>query len=161
MKNPDLTTWKNLEAAFAGESMAHQKYLYFADLCRRKGAPEVAKLFEDTARHETGHATGHLRFLFPEDQLSVEEILEIAIAGETYEYTEMYPGFERTAVEEGVPEAVAEFREQQVESAEHAAAFRDKLVKVAKLFRTLAKVEKTHAEGYEAALGNRRDTESG
>lgn len=153
MKNkPEIKTYKNLEAAFAGESMAYQRYMYFAKLARKKGNEEVAQVFEHTAKDEIGHSEGHLRFLYPEDELSVEDLLKIAIEGETYEYTEMYPGFSKTAAEEGESNAVKEFQEQIKESEEHAKRFAEKLPKLAKIFNGLAKVEKKHAEGYQEAL---------
>ncbi len=92
-------TVKNLEAAFAGESMANRKYLYFAKLCRELGATDVAEVFENTAQQETAHAFGHLDLLYPKDTLTVERMLELAIEGETYEYTEMYPAFRHTALQ--------------------------------------------------------------
>lgn len=148
----EIKTLKNLESAFAGESMAYQKYLYFAKLARKKGYEEVAQAFEETAKHEIGHAEGHLRFLFPEDSLTVEDILKLAIAGETYEYTEMYPGFEKTAKEENQEMAVMEFSEQIGESKEHAEFFKKNLEKISKIFSGLAKVEATHAKKYEEQL---------
>ncbi len=148
----ELITVKNLEAAFAGESMAYQKYLYFAKLARKKGNEEVARVFEETARHEIGHAEGHLRFLYPEEQLTVEDLLSIAIEGETHEYSEMYPGFEKKAREEGNLMAEKEFREQILESKEHAEFFQKNLDKIAKIFAGLAKAERTHAEGYQKQL---------
>ncbi|MFA6238953.1 MAG: rubrerythrin family protein [Bacteriovorax sp.] len=147
-----IRTQKNLESAFAGESMAYQKYLYFAKLARKKGFEEVALAFEDTAKHEIGHAEGHLRFLYPEESLSVEDILKIAIAGETYEYTEMYPSFEKTAQEENQSMAVEEFQEQAQESKEHAEFFKKNLAKISKVFAGLAKVEQAHAKKYEEQL---------
>lgn len=149
---PEIKTRKNLEGAFAGESMAYQKYMYFAKIARKLGNEEVAKLFEDTAAHEVGHAEGHLNFLYPPETLTVEKIIKIALEGETFEYTEMYPGYEKTAREEGELGAVKEFIEQQQESKEHAALFEAKLAKISKVFGALAKVEKTHAKGYEDAL---------
>lgn len=150
----EIKTIKNLESAFAGESMAYQKYLYFAKLARKKGNEEVAKVFEDTAKHEISHAEGHLRFLYPEDQLTVEDLLKLAIKGETYEYTEMYPDFEKTAKAEGEKLAVKEFQDQIIESKEHAEFFKANLDKISKIFSGLAKVEKSHAQGYEKALAN-------
>ncbi len=147
-----IKTVQNLESAFAGESMAYQKYLYFAKLARKKGHEEVAIAFEETAKHEIGHAEGHLRFLFPEDSLSVEDILKLAIAGETYEYTEMYPSFEKTAKEENQQMAVGEFQDQAAESKEHAEFFKKNLDKISKLFTGLAKVEQAHAKKYEEQL---------
>jgi len=155
MKNntkPEIKTYKNLEAAFAGESMAYQKYMYFAKLARKKGNETVAKVFEDTASQEVGHAAGHLHFLYPEENYTVEDLLQIAIDGETFEYSEMYPGYEKTAREEGQSHAVSEFQEQQLESREHAENFQKTLEKVSKVFAGLAKVEKKHAETYEKAL---------
>ena len=147
-----IKTLKNLESAFAGESMAYQKYLYFAKLARKKGFEEVALAFEDTAKHEIGHAEGHLRFLYPEESLTVEDILKLAIAGETYEYTEMYPSFEKTAQEENHTMAVAEFQEQTGESKEHAEFFKKNLEKISRVFGGLAKVEQAHAKKYEEQL---------
>jgi rubrerythrin len=148
----EIKSWKNLEGAFAGESMAYQKYLYFAKLARKKGNEDVAKLFEETAKHEIAHAEGHLRFLYPEDQLSVADLLNIAIKGETFEYTEMYPQYEKTAIEEGQHNWAQESREQIEESRVHAKGFEQQLQKVSKIFGGLAKVEKVHAQGYENAL---------
>lgn len=148
----EIKTMKNLESAFAGESMAYQKYLYFAKLARKKGFEEVAQAFEDTAKHEIGHAEGHLRFLYPEESLTVEQILKLAIDGETYEYTEMYPSFEKTAKEENQTLAVSEFQEQREESKEHAEFFKKNLDKISKIFAGLAKVERAHAQKYEEQL---------
>lgn len=150
--NKEIKTRKNLEAAFAGESMAYQKYMYFAAFAREKGNEEVAKLFEDTAKHEIGHARGHLNFLYPKHLLSVEDLLKIAIEGETHEYTEMYPSFAKTAKEEGNEAALEEFNEQINESKEHASWFNSKLDKISKVFAGLTKVEETHANGYREAL---------
>src|SRR5689334_15222329 len=91
-------TIKNLEAAFAGEAMAHIKYRYFAKLARAAGAEEVAKIFEETADQEVMHAFGHLDLLYPKAQMTPAKALEISIEGETYEYTEMYPQFRHLAV---------------------------------------------------------------
>ncbi len=145
-------TIANLESAFAGESMAHIKYRYFAKLARAAGAPDVAKIFEDTAEQEILHAFGHLDLLYPKAQMTPAKSLEIAIEGETYEYTEMYPKFRHLAVEEGNAAAVAEFDEQIAESKEHAAAFLRTLEMAAKRFAALAKVEERHANHYRAAL---------
>lgn len=148
----EIKTKQNLEAAFAGESMAYQKYLYFASIAREKGNEEVAKLFEETAAHEIGHARGHLNFLYPKELLSVEQLLRIALEGETFEYTEMYPGYAQTAKEEANLDAVREFEEQIEESKEHASWFESKLEKISKVFNGLAKVEEKHAQGYKNAL---------
>jgi rubrerythrin len=145
-------TIENLESAFAGESMAHIKYRYFAKLAREAGAEDVAKIFEDTAEQEVMHAFGHLDLLYPKAQLTPAKSLEIAIEGETYEYTEMYPKFRHLAVEEGNQSAVAEFDEQIAESKEHAANFKRTLEVAAKRFAALAKVEERHANHYRDAL---------
>src|SRR5271156_2848328 len=94
-------TSENLQAAFAGESMANRKYLYFAKIARQLGNEEVAALFEETAHQETGHAFSHLNLLYPENEMTVEKILSLAIEGELYETNQMYPEFERIAIEEG------------------------------------------------------------
>ncbi len=145
-------TIKNLEAAFAGESMANRKYLYFAKQCRALGADDIAAVFEKTAEQETAHAFGHLQLLFPEDTLTVEKMLQLAIDGETYEYTEMYPEFRNTALEERNSAAVAEMDEQIEESKEHAEMFAKVLQTAEKRFAALAKVEKRHAQHYQDAL---------
>lgn len=145
-------TIENLEAAFAGESMAHIKYRYFAKLARAAGAEDVAQIFEDTADQEVMHAFGHLDLLYPKEQMTPAKALEIAIEGETYEYTEMYPKFRHLAVEEGNMAAVAEFDEQIEESKVHAAAFKRTLEMAAKRFAALTKVEERHANHYRAAL---------
>jgi len=98
------------------------------------------------------HAFGHLDLLYPKAQLTPAKSLEIAIDGETYEYTEMYPNFRHLAVEEGNQAAVAEFDEQIAESKEHAANFRRTLDIAAKRFAALAKVEERHANNYRQVL---------
>lgn len=150
-------TIKNLEAAFAGESMANRKYLYFARQCRALGADDVADVFEETARQETAHAFGHLDLLFPPDTLTVEKMLSLAIEGETYEYTEMYPEFRSTALEEREEAAVREIDEQIAESKEHAERFSAILEKAAKRFAALANVEERHAKHYQQALEKIQD----
>jgi len=145
-------TITNLEAAFAGESMAHIKYRYFAKLAREAGAHDVAKAFEDTAEQEVMHAFGHLDLLYPKAQLTPAKALEIAIEGETYEYTEMYPKFRHLAVQEGNQAAIAEFDEQIAESKEHANNFKRTLEIAAKRFAALAKVEERHANHYRSVL---------
>ncbi|HXA47560.1 MAG TPA: rubrerythrin family protein [Burkholderiaceae bacterium] len=147
-------TIDNLESAFAGESMAHIKYRYFAKLAREAGALDVAKIFEETADQEVMHAFGHLDLLYPKAQMTPARALEIAIEGETYEYTEMYPKFRHLAVEEGNHAAVAEYDEQIAESKEHAANFKRTLEIAAKRFAALAKVEERHANHYRDALSN-------
>jgi rubrerythrin len=120
-------THDNLKAAFAGESQANRRYLYFAKQADIEGYPDVAGLFRDTAEGETGHAHGHLDYLKPVgDPATGEPIgdtaknLKAAIAGETHEYTDMYPGMAKTARQEGFTE-------------------------IADWFETLAKAEKSHA----------------
>jgi rubrerythrin len=147
-------TIENLESAFAGESMAHIKYRYFAKLAREAGALDVAKIFEETADQEVMHAFGHLDLLYPKAQLTPAKSLEIAIEGETYEYTEMYPKFRHLAIEEGNHAAVAEYDEQIAESKEHAANFKRTLEIAAKRFAALAKVEERHANHYRDVLTN-------
>ena len=127
-------THENLKHAFAGESQANRRYLYFAKQADIEGYPEVAGLFKNTADAETGHAHGHLDFLKsvgdPATDLPIGETapnLKAAAAGETYEYTEMYPGMARTARDEGHAE-------------------------IAEWFETLAKAEKSHAGRFQKAL---------
>ncbi|HNC94689.1 MAG TPA: rubrerythrin family protein [Myxococcota bacterium] len=127
-------THNNLKAAFAGESQANRRYLYFAKIADVEGHPDVAGLFRDTAEGETGHAHGHLDYLKqvgdPATGLPIGETeanLRAAVAGETHEYTDMYPGMARTAREEGFPE-------------------------IASWFETLAKAEKSHAGRFQRGL---------
>ena len=150
--NNASVTIQNLESAFAGESMAHIKYRYFAKICRQLGDEETAKAFEATADQEVMHAFGHLDLLFPADKLTPAKCLQFAIDGETYEFTEMYPSFRHAALEEGRLDAVAEIDEQIAESKEHAAQFAAVLEKAAKRFAALAKVEERHANHYKEAL---------
>ncbi len=152
MKYPESVTVKNIEAAFAGESMAYIKYMYFAKMCRAAGDEASAIAFESTALQEVQHAFGHLDLLYPKAEMTPVRCLEMAIEGETYEYTEMYPNFRHAAVEEGNHAAVAEMDEQIEESKEHAAYFQSILDKAAKRFAALAKVEEKHANHYRAAL---------
>lgn len=149
-------TIENLEAAFAGESMANRKYLYFARRCRELGAEDVAEVFEKTAEQETAHAFGHLELLYPSRELSVERMLELAIEGETYEYTEMYPKFRHLAMQEKNEKAVEEMDAQIEESKEHAEMFSAVLDKAAKRFAALAKVEERHANHYDETLKKAR-----
>ncbi|MDB5944624.1 MAG: Rubrerythrin [Ramlibacter sp.] len=151
-QRPEIKTLANLEAAFAGESMAHIKYRYFAKLAREAGDEETARTFEETANQEVAHAFGHLDLLYPKADMSPAKALQIAIDGETYEYTEMYPGFRKTAEEEGNAAAVAEMNEQIEESKVHAAQFRATLEKAQKRFAALARVEERHAAHYQAQL---------
>ncbi|MBU6502570.1 MAG: rubrerythrin [Burkholderiaceae bacterium] len=151
-KRPEIKTFANLEAAFAGESMAHIKYRYFARLAREAGDDDTARRFEETAAQEVMHAFGHLDLLYPKAEMTPAKALQIAIDGETYEYTEMYPGFRRTAEAEGQRAAVAEMDEQIEESKAHAAQFRATLEKAQKRFAALARVEERHANQYQARL---------
>lgn len=148
----ESVTVKNLEAAFAGESMAHIKYLYFAKVCRAQGDEETARVFEETAAQEVQHAIGHADLLFPREKLTPAKCLELAIEGETHEYTEMYPSFYHMAVEENNEAAANEFSEQIDESKEHADFFKSVLEKAAKRFNALAKVEERHAKHYQETL---------
>ncbi len=155
------TTHANLEAAFGGESMANRKYLFFADVAKRLGNPELARLFRDTANQETEHAFAHFRLLHPElviddpaalteeqKQAVLARCLELAIEGETYEYTTMYPEFAAAALADRDAGAEAEFNEQIAESKEHAGIFR----KAASNFGFLTPIEHHHAERYGVAL---------
>ena len=149
---PEIKTMANLEAAFAGESMAHIKYRYFAKLARAAGDEETARTFEETADQEVMHAFGHLDLLYPKASMTPAKALQIAIDGETYEYSEMYPGFRATAEAEGNAAAAAEMNEQIEESKVHAAQFTATLLKAQKRFAALAKVEERHAGHYQAQL---------
>jgi len=127
-------THENLKAAFAGESQANRRYLYFAKVADVEGYPDVAGNFRETAEGETGHAHGHLDYLKacgdPATGLpigSTETNLKAAIAGETHEYTDMYPGMAKAARSEGFTE-------------------------IADWFETLAKAEKSHAGRFESML---------
>ena len=152
MNQPQSVTLRNLESAFAGESMAHIKYRYFARIAREQGDEETARVFEATADQEVAHAFGHLDLLFPKARMSPARALELAIEGETHEYTEMYPSFRHLAIQEGNAAAAAEFDGQIAESKEHAEQFRATLEKAAKRFAALAKVEERHANHYRETL---------
>jgi rubrerythrin len=145
-------TIQNLESAFAGESMAHVKYRYFAKLARAAGDEATATVFETTADQEILHAFGHLDLLYPPAQMTPAKSLQIAIEGETYEYTTMYPSFRHMAVQEGNAAAVKEIDEQIDESKQHAAQFAATLEKATKRFAALAKVEERHANHYKQVL---------
>ena len=144
------STLKNLESALAGESMAHIKYRYFAKIAREEGYEDVAKHFEHTADQEILHAWGHLELLIGKP--STKECLQKAIEGETYEFTTMYPTFESEAKAENNQVALNEFRNQIVESAEHAEQFKEVLAKAEKRFSALTKIEKRHAAAYQQKL---------
>ena len=127
-------TEQNLKDAFAGESQANRRYLYFAQKADIEGYNDVAVVFRSTAEGETGHAHGHLEYLEETgDPATGEPIgptdknLKAAIAGETHEYTDMYPGMARSARDEGFEE-------------------------IADWFETLAKAEKSHAGRFQKAL---------
>lgn len=143
-------TQKNLESALAGESMAHIKYRYFAKIARAEGHEEIAKHFEHTADQEILHAWGHLELLL--DQIDTRTCLEMAIEGETYEYTTMYPYMEADAMMEGANEVAKEIRGQIAESKEHAEGFAKILEKAQKRFKALKGVEKRHAAAYQQKL---------
>lgn len=159
LSNPN--TAKNLEAAFGGESMANRKYLFFAEVTKQLGMSELSKLFRETANQETEHAFAHFRLIHPElviDEPSTlteeqkKEIasrcLELAIEGETYEYTTMYPNFAEQARLDRDELAASEFDQQTAESQEHAAIFR----KAAANFGRLTPIEHHHANQYTEAL---------
>jgi rubrerythrin len=148
-------THRNLEAAFAGESMAHIKYLHFARIAREHGDLAAAEVFEETAEQEVLHALGHADLLYPPKTLSTNDVLDLAIAGETYEYTEMYPGFRRQAEAEGDAAAAQEIDQQIAESRDHAARFRATLDLARKRFAALAKVEERHAARYRSLRAGR------
>ena len=127
-------THGNLKDAFAGESQANRRYLYFARRADIEGYPDIGGLFRDTSEAETGHAFGHLDFLKEVgDPATGQPIggtdlnLKSAVEGETYEFTQMYPGFAKTAREEGFDE-------------------------IAEWFETLAKAEKSHAGRFTKGL---------
>jgi rubrerythrin len=127
-------THGNLKDAFAGESQANRRYLYFAKVADVEGHPDIAGLFRDTAEGETGHAHGHLDYLKvvgdPATDLGIGDTalnLKSAVHGETHEYTSMYPGMAKTARDEGFTE-------------------------IADWFETLAKAERSHAGRFDKAL---------
>ena len=145
-------TLKNLESALAGESMAHIKYRYFAKIAREEGFEDVAKHFEHTADQEILHAWGHLELLIGKPD--VKTSLQMAIDGETYEFTEMYPQFQAIAETEGNMHAAQIAKEQIQESMEHAEQFMEVLKKAEKRFSALKKVEEKHANAYKQVLEN-------
>lgn len=143
-------TIKNLESALSGESQAHIKYRYFAKIAREEGYEDVAKHFEHTADQELLHAWGHLELLIGKP--NTQKCLELAIEGETHEFTVMYPDFEKEATFEGNVEAAAEARLQADESREHAEQFIQVLRKAEKRFKALKGVEERHANAYKQKL---------
>lgn len=150
MHNTKSPTIQNLEAAFAGESMAHIKYMWFARQCRKAGDEATARVFEETAAQEIQHAFGHAELLFASETMTPAKCLQYAIEGETHEYTEMYPKFRHEAMIEGNTAAAAEMDEQIAESRVHADMFRAVLDKAARRFAALARVEEKHARHYQA-----------
>jgi len=143
-------TIKNLESALAGESQAHIKYRYFAKIAREEGFEEVAQHFEHTADQELKHAWGHLELLIGKP--TTKECLEKAIEGETYEFTHMYPEFQRNAIMEKNHAVELEMVGQIAESKEHAEQFVAVLAKAEKRFAALQKVEQRHARAYQQVL---------
>ena len=143
-------TIKNLENALAGESQAHIKYRYFAKIAREEGFEDVAQHFEHTADQEILHAWGHLELLIGKP--TTKECLEKAIEGETYEYTQMYPEFQRNAIMEKNHAAELEMVGQIAESKEHAKQFVAVLAKAEKRFAALKKVEERHANAYKTVF---------
>eukprot|EP01096_Ripella_sp_DP13-Kostka_P001726 TRINITY_DN1210_c0_g1_i1.p2 TRINITY_DN1210_c0_g1~~TRINITY_DN1210_c0_g1_i1.p2 ORF type:complete len:173 (+),score=66.66 TRINITY_DN1210_c0_g1_i1:34-519(+) len=132
-------THQNLKDAFAGESQANRRYTYFAQQADIEGYSEVAEVFRSTAEGETGHALKHLEFLAavgdPATGLkigSTPDNLRSAIAGETHEYTDMYPGMARTAEEEGFDEIAAWFQTLAMAEKSHAGRFQKTLDKILK-----------------------------
>ncbi len=140
-------TIKNLETAFAGESQAHTKYMYFAHLADQMGQFEVADHFYATAEQELKHAHSHLQLLIGEPDIL--ECIQMAIDGETYEYTTMYPEMEQQALQEGRTLDAQEARQQSRESKAHAEEFRELLDMAAKRFGALARIERKHADGFQ------------
>ncbi len=145
-----MSTLRNLEKALAGESMAHIKYMYFAKIAREEGYEDIAKHFEETANQEIKHAWGHLQLLIGKP--NTETCLRMAIDGETYEYTEMYPQMEEEAEREGDEQAMLEARQQGRESQDHAYHFKMVLEIAQKRFAALKKVEERHANAYKKVL---------
>ena len=144
-------TLQNLQSALAGESQAHIKYRYFAKIAREEGYEDVAKHFEHTADQEIKHAWGHLELLIGKQD--TRKCLELAIEGETHEFTEMYPRMEEEAEREGDEQAMLEAKQQANESREHAENFKRVLEIAEKRFAALKKVEERHANAYKQVLG--------
>ena len=143
-------TTKNLQSAFAGESQAHTKYRYFARIARAEGFEDIAQHFEHTADQELLHSWGHLELLIGKP--TTKECLELAIEGETHEFTTMYPEFEKVAIGESLINHAIEMRANMEESKEHAHQFAKILVKAGKRFGALKRVEKLHADAYQTKL---------
>ncbi len=139
MQLKESRTYRNLLNGFAGEAQTNIRYLYFARRADIEGYPDVSSVFRGTAEGETGHAFGHFEFLEEAgDPATGEPVgdtrlnLKSAVVGETQEYSNMYPGFARTAREEGFPE-------------------------IAEWFETLARAEKSHAGRFLKALDSLDD----
>ena len=143
-------TLDNLKSAFAGESQAFTKYMYFAKIARAEGHEDIALHFEHTASQEIIHAHGHLELLIGKP--TTAECLQMAIDGETEEYTHMYPTMQAEAIAEGNTQAASEAAEQIAESKQHAEEFAAILVKAEKRFKALTGIEKRHADAYQAKL---------
>ena len=122
-------TEKNLQTAFAGESQAHTKYLYYASKAKKDGYVQIGKLFEETAANEKEHAKIWFKLLHDGAIPDTEVNLADAAAGENYEWTDMYAEFAKVAKEEGLNE-------------------------IAFLFEKVGAIEKTHEERYRKLLGN-------
>ena len=103
-------TEKNLQAAFAGESQARNKYTYFASKAKKEGYEQIAALFLETAENEKEHAKLWFKYLEGGEIKSTEENLKAAAEGENYEWTDMYAEFAKVAEEEGFKEIAAKFR---------------------------------------------------
>ncbi len=142
MTSPESRTHQNLKAAFAGESQANRRYLYMSQVAEKEGLSDIAALFKHSAEGETGHALKHLMLLAeragdPATGMplgATRANLESAVAGETYEYTDMYPAFAAEARNEGFPD-------------------------IAAWFETLAKVERFHAGRFQEALDGLKKAE--
>ena len=143
-------TIKNLEAAFAGESQAHTKYRYFAKLAREEGFEDIAQHFEHTADQELLHSWGHLELLIGKP--TTKECLEMAIAGETHEFTVMYPTMQNEAISEGWTDSAMNAQAQIDESKQHSEEFMAILTKAERRFNALKGVEKKHAAAYQSKL---------
>lgn len=122
--NCHASTLDNLERAFAGDAMAHLKYLYFAKRAREAGAVDIAEIFERTAAVEATRAFAHLDLLLPKANTPLTRSLEMAIADETAEFAEIYPKFRQLASQAGDLEAVRDFEAQIEESKQHASDFK-------------------------------------
>lgn len=132
MELKESKTWENLKAAFAGESQAHTKYLYYASKAKKDGYVQIGNLFEETALNEKEHAKIWFKLLHEGEVPSTDANLQDCIGGENYEWTNMYPEFAQTAKEEGFNE-------------------------IAFLFEKVSAIEKLHEERYKKLLRNVQD----